>query len=91
MKLYLTATSERGKPVTKSGNDYIKIEIYNKNQEVCAILCINHPLWFKNPQMSINYNKGMIDLSRHDMEMESQKIKGTLNQIENGYKVLKDN
>ncbi len=36
MKLYLTATSERGKPVTKSGNEYfcIKLTVQNgKNRE----------------------------------------------------------
>lgn len=36
MKLHLTATSERGKPVTKSGNEYIKIEIKNEKREVIA-------------------------------------------------------
>jgi hypothetical protein len=27
MRLFLTATSERGKPVTKSGNDFLEMEV----------------------------------------------------------------
>jgi hypothetical protein len=34
MKLFLTATSERGKPITKSGNDWLKIEVVNEDREV---------------------------------------------------------
>lgn len=34
MRLHLTATSERGKEVTKSGNDWIKIEVQNENREI---------------------------------------------------------
>ena len=34
MRLHLTATSERGKPVTKSGNSVIDIEVLNENREV---------------------------------------------------------
>jgi len=34
MKLFLTATSERGKPITKSGNDWLKIEVIDENREV---------------------------------------------------------
>lgn len=33
MNLHLTAISERGKPVTKSGNDYIDITINDENRE----------------------------------------------------------
>lgn len=33
MKLHLTATSERGKPVTKSGNDALYMVILNENRE----------------------------------------------------------
>lgn len=33
MKLHLTATSERGKPVTKSGNEFINIDFSNENRE----------------------------------------------------------
>ena len=34
MKLFLTATSERGKPITKSGNDWLKIEVVDENRKV---------------------------------------------------------
>ena len=34
MKLHLTATSERGKPITKSGNDWLKIEVVNEDREI---------------------------------------------------------
>jgi hypothetical protein len=33
MKLFLTATSERGKPITKSGNDWLKIEVIDENRQ----------------------------------------------------------
>ena len=34
MKLFTTITSERGKPVTKSGNEFINMEIQDENREV---------------------------------------------------------
>lgn len=34
MKLFLTATSERGKPVTKSGNDFVAIEVMDSNHDI---------------------------------------------------------
>lgn len=34
MNLFCKIESERGKPVTKSGNDYIDIEVLNENREV---------------------------------------------------------
>lgn len=37
MKLYATTTSERGKAVSKSGNDFIEIEV-TANKQVIAIL-----------------------------------------------------
>ncbi len=33
MKLHLTATSERGKPITKSGNDYLELEVKGENKQ----------------------------------------------------------
>jgi hypothetical protein len=33
MKLFLTATSERGKPVTKSGNEYIEILLSDEKRK----------------------------------------------------------
>ena len=36
MKLFLTATSERGKPVTKSGNEYISIEVKSDKRVLTA-------------------------------------------------------
>ena len=36
MKLYATTTSERGKTVSKSGNEYLEIEIYNEKREKVA-------------------------------------------------------
>lgn len=36
MKLHLTATSERGKPVTKSGNENLHIQIRNEQREMTA-------------------------------------------------------
>lgn len=38
MQLHLTATSERGKPVTKSGNEYIEVKILNENRDTIAII-----------------------------------------------------
>jgi hypothetical protein len=75
MKLYATTTSERATK-GQGGNDFLNIEIFNADNDIIAVININHPLWFKNPQMSINYNSTMIDISRHNMEMESQKLKG---------------
>lgn len=40
MKLHLTATSERGKPVTKSGNDYLDLDIRGENRNKIAKICI---------------------------------------------------
>lgn len=34
MKLFLTAKSERGKPITKSGNDWLEIEVLNEKRQV---------------------------------------------------------
>ncbi len=36
MKLHLTASSERGKEVTKSGNNYLALEITNDKRETIA-------------------------------------------------------
>jgi hypothetical protein len=43
MKLFTTITSERGKPVTKSGNEYIEINIntVDRNQPTNRIRIIN--------------------------------------------------
>ena len=38
MHLHLTATSERGKPVTKSGNDYVRLIMKDDSQEDRVIL-----------------------------------------------------
>ena len=38
MKLYLTATSERGKPVNKSGNEAITIQLTKDRQQVFSIM-----------------------------------------------------
>lgn len=38
MKLYATTTSERGKPVTKSGNDVICIRLTKERQGVFDIM-----------------------------------------------------
>jgi hypothetical protein len=37
MKLYLTATSERGKPVTKSGNEAIRMTVTNDRRNMFDI------------------------------------------------------
>jgi hypothetical protein len=34
MKMFMTATSERGKPITKSGNDWLKIEVIDEDRQV---------------------------------------------------------
>jgi len=38
MKLYLTATSERGKPVTKSGNDVIRMTLTKERRQKFDIM-----------------------------------------------------
>lgn len=49
MKLHTTISSERGKPVTKSGNEYLKIEIVNeKRQRIGLITCDIDGLILKN-------------------------------------------
>lgn len=40
MKIHLTAQSERGKPVTKSGNDELRVVIRGEDREVLATLLI---------------------------------------------------
>lgn len=37
MKLYLTATSERGKPVTKSGNEVINIKLSHNRDIIYSL------------------------------------------------------
>jgi hypothetical protein len=34
MKLYAKLTSERGKEITKSGNDWLKIEVQDENRNI---------------------------------------------------------
>lgn len=41
MKLFATIQSERGKEVTKSGNDFINIVIYNKDRRIIYKMIIN--------------------------------------------------
>ncbi len=36
MKLFTTITSERGKPVTKSGNEHISVHVIDENRKVIA-------------------------------------------------------
>jgi len=60
MKLFLTASSERGKPVTKSGNEYIKCEIIDEQQNELITLHItachsqingkHYNVYMNNPQ-----------------------------------------
>jgi hypothetical protein len=38
MKLQLTATSERGKSIIKTGNDYLKLEVRDENREVISTI-----------------------------------------------------
>ena len=40
MKLYAPTTSERGKPVTKSGNEYLICEVLDENQSKLITLQI---------------------------------------------------
>lgn len=40
MKLYASLTSERGKPVSKSGNDYIHIDVHNEQREIMLTIRI---------------------------------------------------
>ena len=41
MKLFATIQSERGKEVTKSGNDFINIVIYDKDRRIIYKMIIN--------------------------------------------------
>lgn len=40
MKLHLTATSERGKPVSKSGNDFVEVSIMDENRQKIVKLLV---------------------------------------------------
>lgn len=40
MKLYAAITSERGKPVDKSGNEYINVSIKDENRETISELVL---------------------------------------------------
>ena len=42
MLLHTTITSERGKPVTKSGNEYINVSILNDKREEIFNLTLKH-------------------------------------------------
>ncbi len=59
MKLHLTANSERGKPITKSGNEYIKIEIFNQARKLVGKLHIldkdNEPYIYYEGLTNKNY------------------------------------
>jgi hypothetical protein len=66
MKLHLTATSERGKPITKSGNDWLKIEVVNEDREIVfskiitpQVVKMKHKttlLWCEKCQMEMEYD-----------------------------------
>lgn len=51
MKLHLTATSERGKAITKSGNEYIELELKDENRQVIATIKVKYnqmTIWHGN-------------------------------------------
>jgi hypothetical protein len=42
MKLFTTITSERGKPVTKSGNEHITIDLQDEKRDKIASIVITN-------------------------------------------------
>lgn len=62
MRLHLTATSERGKSVTKTGNDYIKIGIVNEDRK---------PLF----NIVVNYKSETMEIFTHFEPMNCQEYK----------------
>lgn len=48
MKLHLTTESERGKPVTKSGNDYIEIKVKGEDRkDFLELKIINEETYYR--------------------------------------------
>ena len=74
MKLYATTTSERASK--GQGGEYLQIDIYNTEKQLIAEVTVYTKPWFKNPQLRLCYNGSMVDISKHNAEVESQKIKG---------------
>ena len=59
MKLFLTATSERGKPITKSGNDWLHIDIIDEHRRAIAS---THITYFKeNNRATLNIDNFITD------------------------------
>lgn len=52
MKLYATIESERGKPVSKSGNDYLAIELRGDNRRLLGHITITP----RNGSANIKYH-----------------------------------
>ena len=55
MRLFTTITSERGKPVTKSGNEYIDIEVQNEHRTKIASIRITEG------DITIHYDERLTD------------------------------
>lgn len=66
MKLYATMTSERGKPVSKSGNEYLQIDILDEDRQSLFTLCLKKSYYNINGQnytLTINnYQAQYIDI-----------------------------
>ena len=86
MKLHLTAQSERGKPVTKSGNEYLDVEITIDRIPV-AILRVN-PIG--NDEFSVDYYTDMREGAdfTHGIvvkSVENSKIRGVVSNVKQKY------
>lgn len=77
MKLFCEITSERGKEVTKSGNEYIAMSINNETRDILAEISTKvKEKWLDNPKIVIAYNSHIVDIVLHDMAEESSDFWG---------------
>jgi hypothetical protein len=66
MRLFTTITSERGKPVTKSGNEYISISVTNsyKQYATLEIDAMNGDIELRNGNGDIIYQADAVTFSK---------------------------
>ena len=73
MRLFLEAQSERGKPVTKSGNEWIHITILDEKRLVLADIALK-PNPYGKPEVQFRHDGSVSAIRVHDMEKESNGI-----------------
>jgi hypothetical protein len=72
MRLGATITSERGKAVTKTGNEFIEVNITDSEGDIIATIGIRPKRWeFDKPLVQIGYNMHLSEIKVHEMVNDS--------------------